>query len=107
MKSRGAVLFHVFLFKLLDRFGDTLPDVFATPWNEASPRTTLDGRKDPVVAVVEFSDPQRGRVLIALGNATQPGPQARAVFPQRAAPRFANAPADRSPFGVARSLGGK
>ncbi|HXT70375.1 MAG TPA: acylase [Vicinamibacterales bacterium] len=44
--SRGAVLFEAW-FRLLSRGGA----VFATPWSEASPRTTPDGLRDPAAAV--------------------------------------------------------
>jgi acyl-homoserine-lactone acylase len=45
-ESRGAVLFEAW-FRLLSRTGV----VFATPWTEASPRTTPDGLRDPAAAV--------------------------------------------------------
>jgi acyl-homoserine-lactone acylase len=44
--SKGAVLFEAW-FRLLSRGGA----VFATPWSEASPRTTPDGLRDPAAAV--------------------------------------------------------
>ena len=44
--SKGAVLFEAW-FRLLARAGN----VFATPWNETSPRTTPDGLRDPAAAV--------------------------------------------------------
>ena len=47
--SRGAVLFQAFAGKADERFpGSTL---FATPWSEATPRTTPDGLSDPAAAV--------------------------------------------------------
>lgn len=44
--SRGAVLFEAW-YRLLARGGA----IFATPWSEASPRTTPDGLRDPAAAV--------------------------------------------------------
>ena len=44
--SRGAVLFEAW-YRNLSRTGS----VFATPWNEAAPRTTPDGLRDPAAAV--------------------------------------------------------
>ena len=47
--SRGAVLFQAFVGETDQRFpGATL---FATPWSEASPRTTPDGLSNPAAAV--------------------------------------------------------
>jgi acyl-homoserine-lactone acylase len=45
-ESRGAVLFEAW-YRRLARAGA----VFATPWSEASPRTTPDGLRDPAAAV--------------------------------------------------------
>jgi acyl-homoserine-lactone acylase len=55
--SKGAVLFDAW-YRLLLRGGP----VFATPWSEASPRTTPDGLRDPAAAVralVQASDQVR------------------------------------------------